>query len=1136
MLALRASHVVMPSELIEAVWGDDPPRTATKTLQTYVAALRRLLPPGTIDTVSGGYRLNVDLADIDVNGFERSLDEGTRALGNGDPRQAAACLSRAVGMWRGEALVELDGRPVGIAEKARLEEMLRGAQDALVEARLALGEHAALIGDLEAAVAAQPLRERRWEQLMLALYRTGRQSEATRAFQRLRRLLADELGLEPAQATRDLDEAILAHDPALTFAGPPRTTAGPGPQKPPAGNVSFVFSDIEGSTRLARQLATEYPLLLEEHRQIIRAAIAGHDGTEMDAGGDGFFFAFPDAVDALSACIDVQRGLAAHTWPDRATIRVRMGIHSGVAEPTRDGEYLSVHVHQAQRIMDAGHGGQVLCSATTAGLVRHHLREGTALVDRGVFLLAGFDEPERIFQVIHADLESEFPPLRASHATSHNLPNVRTSFVGRIGDLEALADMLRRSRLVTVVGPGGVGKTRLAVEAGSRQASRFDAGVRLADLSPIDDDAAVVTTIAAAFGVRAVAGADPLKAVCRTIAGGEALLVLDNCEHVVEAARAAVNTLLDHSATLTILATSRQPLAVSGEQIWLVSPLPLPDRRGGPNEIAASEAVQLFVERARLARAEFSLTDANAEPIAAICRAVDGLPLALEVASARVAVQPLTDLATRLSEGIGDLRNRSDDADDRHATLEATIAWSYRRLDSAEAALLRYLSVFAGGFTLDAVLAVGAEDHLRETLISLVDKSLVTWDPDAGRYRLLDTIRRFAGDCLQAAGEAPPAQQAHARFYHRLAQLAEPELTGPDQGRRLEQLSLDHDNLRRALSYLLVEAGGVEAALEMIAALRRYWFLRADLVEWTASSRDLLEREDPRISPSVRGRALVAATLSAAYVDAASARAWGEMGLAVARLAGDDASATEASSLLAAISYFLGSPDPGVGERAMALARQVEDPVRTGEALFGAAMAHVRESTQACSLYEQAVSVTAQSGDRLFQYLALANLGLLHQELGRLVSAQGCLQQAAEIGEQLGYEDPLVMSSLARVLTDRGLLSEAYRQLDAALHVPQNSPYQSAGAIRGAAHLAMALGEWRTAARLYGSADTLLGRAGHGGWGDEPLYEHDRTTLASRLQDSFESEYRAGAMATWESAVRMARSLTSNEPARSEPI
>jgi predicted ATPase len=676
-----------------------------------------------------------------------------------------------------------------------------------------------------------------------------------------------------------------------------------------------------------------------------------------------------------------------------------------------------------------------------------------------------------------------------------------------------------------VVGPGGVGKTRLVVEAASRQISQFDAGIHLADLSTIEDSGAVATTIAGAFGVRALPHTDPLEAVCRTLAGGRALLILDNCEHVAEAAGAAVETLLNGMSEMTVLATSRQPLGISGEQLWRVPPLRLPDPDANADEVAASEAVQLFVERARLARPDFAVSAANAVLVVAICRALDGLPLALELASARVAAQPLSDLAGRLSEGVGDLRNRYRDGSDRHTTLDATMAWSYERLEDDEATLLRALSVFAGGFTTEAVIAVGPVHHARETLLNLVDKSLVTWDQDAGRYRLLDTIRRFAADRLQEVGDLLSVRAAHAGFYCSLAYGASEDLTGPDQARTLETLSLDHDNLRRALAHLLDQVDGVEDALRMLSALRRYWFLRSDLVEWTSRIEGLLQREDPRVSPVVRGQALVAATLSAAYVDAAAARRWGEMGLAVARSAGDDVSVSEVTSLLSVISYFLGDPEPGLGEQALSLARRIGDPLLVGQALFGAAMAHMNEPSEASRLYQEAVSMTARSGDRFFHYFALANLGLLDQQLGNLPAAQSYLEQAVDLGRELGYRDPLVMSTLGRVLTDQGLLSDAFDRLDAAVHFPQNSPYQSAGAVRGAAHFAVAVSEWHIAARLYGFADVLLGRSGHGAWGDEPLYEQDRTLLTSELGDVFRREYDAGAALTWEKALQMARTL-----------
>jgi class 3 adenylate cyclase len=442
-----------------------------------------VLPRGTIETAGGGYRL-LSSTELDVVRFERLLGEASAAAAAGNPRRAAGLLEEALGQWRGDPLLELSDQPVGAAEATRLVELHRTAVEDLFEARLRLGEHQALVGNLDAAAAAEPLREKRWAQLMLALYRCGRQADALRAYQRLRGVLAEELGLEPSEQTRTLEAAILVQDPRLAISGAGDHETRPEIGRLPSGNVTFLFTDVEGSTQLFRTLGDRFVDVIEDHRQIIRGVVTSRQGVEVKTEGDGFFIAFGDAAQAAGACVDAQRRLAEHKWPEGGKLRVRMGLHTGIATPTPEGDYLAIAVHQAARICAAARGGQTLLSAQTAAILHHALPEPMSVVDRGLFMLAGFDEPERIFQLAHPDLENSLEALRAPSVESSSLPlpeDLSTAgwmnFVGRQSDLQqvlAEAQTLapqsceggegEAARAVWILGEPGVGKTRFAAE------------------------------------------------------------------------------------------------------------------------------------------------------------------------------------------------------------------------------------------------------------------------------------------------------------------------------------------------------------------------------------------------------------------------------------------------------------------------------------------------------------------------------------------------------------------------------------------------------------------------------------------------------------------------------------------------
>jgi predicted ATPase/DNA-binding SARP family transcriptional activator len=797
LLALRVNSVVRDSELIDALWGENPPLRADKLVQQYISDVRKVLPPDTIQTEPGGYRLCIPAENVDVTRFERLLRSGTEALHANDQSGALERFNEAFGLWRGQPLPDLADQVKGATDATHFTELYEGAREQSFDARLALGENESLIADLETAVAEQPLRERRWEQLMLALYRAGRQAEALRAYQRLRTTLQDQLAIDPREETRTLELAILNQDPSLQWAPPARSAGEAASLSLPSGNLTFLFTDIEGSTGLTLRLGAAYPETLEQHRKILRSSIFSRGGIEVSTAGDGAFIVFGDAGQALAACLEAQKAFKAHKWPPGGEVRVRMGLHTGIARIAKGG-YMGLSVHEAHRICEAGHGGQVLLSAETATIVRHFLPDGCSLTDRGLFMLRGFDGPERIYQMVHREIDASFPPLRASLAQSHNLPDTQTSFVGREHELKALDGLLSEGRLVSIVGPGGVGKTRLAIEVGARLAPRFEWAIRLCDLSPLPDAALVPSGMAAAFGIRDESGSDPLAVVAQVLAEHEALLVLDSCEHLVEGAGVAVESLLASAPGLTVLATSRQPLGLDEERIIRIEPLRTPVAEAGFDAVHESEAVRLFENRARLAWEGFNVTEENASVVGEICRQLEGVPLAIELAAAQVSSLPLSTIAERLSSGFAVEKPGLHPGTDRHRTLEATVDWSYRLLDGDAQRFLRLLSVFANGFTIDAARAISDDEDPIAMLTTLVDKSLVVWDPNAARYRLLETIRAFARARLEESGELDVAGSRHLAW---CATFADSLQTGGSRSDSYELFERELDNFRTALRW-----------------------------------------------------------------------------------------------------------------------------------------------------------------------------------------------------------------------------------------------------------------------------------------------------------------------------------------------
>jgi predicted ATPase/class 3 adenylate cyclase len=602
----------------------------------------------------------------------------------------------------------------------------------------------------------------------------------------------------------------------------------------PSGVVTLLFTDIEGSTRLWETEPVGMRAALERHDRIVRDAAESAGGYVFKTVGDAFCVAFATAGAGLVAAVAAQRALAIEDWCDGVTIRVRMALHSGECTE-RDNDYFGPTVNRTARLEAIGHGGQLLLSGATADGLGPELPDGVSLRDLGQHRLKDLVAPERVFQVVLDGLRSDFPPVRSlGNATyRHNLPRYSTSFVGRATELREVLDLVAGGSLVTLTGPGGSGKTRLAVHVAVELLENQPDGVWLVELANVDDPAIVAATVASTLGIGGATSAHVEMALTDAIADRRMTLVLDNCEHVVDAAARLCAAVLSACPHVTLIATSREVLDLAGERVYRVAPLGLPRDAAEWVEVAGSDSVQLFAERAVAHRRDFVLCAENAPAVADVCRRLDGLPLALELAAAQTRSFSVAEIAELLGERFVLLSRARTDSVRRQQTLRAMVDWSYELLDAAERTLLARLSVFTGGWTLEAAAAVAGPPGLGEVdtavlLRSLVDKSLVetTQTSEATtRYYLLETIRAYAADRLLEL-EIRDVHAAHGAFFLSLAETARPHLIRDDQVIWHDRLSVDDANLRAAIAQSC-EAGDVDTALRLVVALEEHWFRRS---------------------------------------------------------------------------------------------------------------------------------------------------------------------------------------------------------------------------------------------------------------------------------------------------------------------
>jgi predicted ATPase/class 3 adenylate cyclase len=904
--------------------------------------------------------------------------------------------------------------------------------------------------------------------------------------------------------------------------------------------LTFLFTDIEGSTALLRRVGDgDYAQVLAGHHAVIRWGLAGHGGREVDTQGDAFFAVFSSPRACVAAVLEMQRALEAHEWPAGERVRVRMGVHTGEASKAGTG-LVGLDVHRAARVAAVAYGGQVLVSETAAGLVRDRLPPGAALADLGVHRLKDLGRPERIFQLQAAGLQAGFPPLRSldNPALPNNLPAQLATFIGRDRELAEVRDLVGSSRLVTLTGAGGCGKTRLGLQVAAELLDGSGDGVWLVELAAVLDEDAVAPAISQALGITGQPGRPALEALLDALAPQDILIVVDNCEHLIGGCAKTAEAVLRRCPRVHLLATSREPLGIGGETLYRVPSLSLP-RPGQPDLAAAksSDAVALFANRARAQGAGLRVDEQTAPVLVSICRQLDGMPLAIELAAARLRSLSLTDLHDRLGQRFRLLTGGSRTALARQRTLRATVEWSYSLLTGAEQLLLGRLSVFAEGFDLDAAEAVcGFGDiepfDVTDLLGSLVDKSLVVAEPtgETLRYRLLETIRQFAAEQLAKTGQDQAAvAAAHCAHFLSLAEAAAPQLTGPDQGRWLTRLDADQANLRRAATYAVGDPDGTAQVLRFGAALRRYWEARSRDCEALGLLVPVLERPGARADPGLFAAALATAAVAAEQCDLAAARRLGEQGVESGRQHGDDRLLIESLKTLCAVSYFAGEPDKGLpfGEESVERARQLGDDVVLGRSLMVYLLPlELIDPARAGQLFAEAIACTERSGDRLMSYYLYNNAGWHALCAGNIPAARAHLEQAAQLAQAIGHRSHHVPVNLGEVLRREGDPEGARSMFVAGLRISRRNGSRSglAHASLGLACLAGDLGDWHRAGELHGAAQAFLDQTGEQWQGGEARDRRDSLDqVRARLgQEQFDLVYAHGTTLSLEEALDVA--------------
>jgi len=936
----------------------------------------------------------------------------------------------------------------------------------------------------------------------------------------------------------------------------------------PSGTVTFLFSDVEGSTRLLGQLGPDrYRIALESHREIVRKAVARHEGHEVDTQGDSFLIAFRRATDAVQAAEEIQRALSSQSWPGDKPVRVRMGIHTAEVRDAGEG-YVGLGVHRGARIAAAGSGGQVLVSQATADLLSDEAHVG--LSDLGEHRLKDLSEPQRIFQLQISGLPDSFPPLRTAWVRPTNLPPHLTTFIGREHELGQLRELAERHRLVTLIGVGGTGKTRLMTEVAAGLMDRFADGVWLCELAPIGDPELVPAQVARSLGVSEEPGRKPMDTLLDFLGTKSLLLLLDNCEHVIAAAAQLADLVVRRCPLTAILASSREALGLEGEVVFQVPSLSLPvappgalngagrdssrgdrDQADDPwiEEVTKSESVRLFMDRAKAVSPDLTLTAANAAAVLDICRRLDGIPLAIELAAARVNVLSVEEIDAGLGDRFRLLTSGRRGALPRQQTLQALIDWSWDLLSEADRRLLARLSVFASAWTLEGATAVvstadGTSANRMDVfdgLASLVARSLMVAEQGKEtRYRMLETIRQYALHRLVQRGETDRLRAAHLAFFLDLALQAERPLFGPDMLRWLRRLDREIAELRAALDWGL--DADPERAVRLTVALFPYWRGRAfgfEAVDAVIRAAAVAESLPAPPANAARDRTILVSRVLAAAAHAESmwgsgarAAAYAERAVALARQTDDLEANADALSAEAMAAVFSGHLEKAIAmsDAVVALAERRGDPWTVAMVEAGAALTELGSGDLAAAERRQlrAKEAAEGSGNPFAIAFSTLNHGRIAGWAGHLEEARGSFDQAEAKYREMDDRrfELAARSDRGHAMRRGGSLDEAeaiYREtIRAWQHLGSRGAI--ANQLESFGFVAVARGHFPTAARLLGAADALRQQVGA-----SMLYieraEYDRHLEQIRQSldpAALESEWAAGRSMSMDEAIAFA--------------
>jgi predicted ATPase/class 3 adenylate cyclase len=917
----------------------------------------------------------------------------------------------------------------------------------------------------------------------------------------------------------------------------------------PTGTVTFLFTDIEGSTKIAQEHPDAMPALFARHHEILHRAVQAYYGYVFQIIGDAFCVAFHSASEALNAAVEAQRSLHSEAWSP-TPLKVRMGIHTGKADVQENGQYHGyLTLSHVQRLMSAAHGGQVLVSLTTQELVRDQLPEGVTLRDMGERRLKDMLHAEHTYQLVTADLPDDFPPIKTLDVVHHNLPAQMTSFIGRATEMAEIKQALAVHRLVTLTGSGGAGKSRLSLQAGMECLHQFSDGVWLAELAPVTDPTLVPQTVLSIFNLREDSQRSALEILIDHLRPKTLLLLLDNCEHLIEACAQISEALLHACPGLRILASSREPLGIDGEAAYRVPSLRAPNPANLPSldELQKVDSIRLFIERAATAKPGFALTDHNAFSLAQICSRLDGIPLAIELAASRVKVLSPEQIAARLDDRFRLLTGGSRTALPRQQTLRAMIDWSYSLLSEQEKTLFRRLAVFVGGWTLEAAESVCGEERsgvdVLDLLTRLVDKSLILAEESADeiRYHRLETIRQYSREKFFESDEVERVRDRHLDFFVQFAEVVDEKLKGRDQLLWQRRMSAEQDNLRAALEWGL--SRDPDSALRIVGAANLFWTAggySAEGFRWTQKALEQVEKtplpkditNEQRLA--ARARALRGQTrLYLSLGDNANAKRVAQESVALYRQSQDRGGLAFALVVLAYPLEFLGERVEAEAalQESYSIARLEGDSYVICRSLNRLArmivdLHHDLDLSQ--GYMEESLRLAREAGLRSQEAQAAETLGFIAIHRNNHDQARLHFKESARVYEEIGATFNVILekSNLAHLERKLGNFADAleyYRETIIA--------FRDMGQTGAIAHqlecfgfIALAQHQMERALQLFAAASTLRQKSGRPMTPDEQTYfdEQLRNVRAQMPAKQFDSAWSKGHAMSMEQAIQFA--------------